>query len=147
MVLSSKIRHMINLWSIYALLGIFSLCLSKRASILSFTAFPKKMACNFLFNWKPSRAFLLETPLMGLFPPTRALESSLSPIVIFATNRGVCTIRGTDVVAPHGVPVDLLDRMLIVRNLPYSVAEMEQVRFCVVIRDLFFSTKGTKCWT
>jgi hypothetical protein len=24
----------------------------------------------------------------------RALESSLSPIVIFATNRGVCTIRG-----------------------------------------------------
>ena len=24
----------------------------------------------------------------------RALESSLSPIVIFATNRGICTIRG-----------------------------------------------------
>ena len=32
----------------------------------------------------------------------RALESSLSPIVIFATNRGMATIRGTDsVVAPH----------------------------------------------
>ncbi|CAM9489110.1 unnamed protein product [Ascophyllum nodosum] len=57
----------------------------------------------------------------------RALESSLSPIVIFATNRGVCTIRGTDVLAPHGVPVDLLDRMLIVRTLPYSVTEMEQI--------------------
>lgn len=45
----------------------------------------------------------------------RALESSLSPIVIFATNRGVCTIRGTDVLSPHGIPVDLLDRMLIIR--------------------------------
>jgi RuvB-like protein 1 (pontin 52) len=45
----------------------------------------------------------------------RALESSLSPIVIFATNRGVCTIRGTDVLSPHGVPVDLLDRMLVIR--------------------------------
>jgi len=57
----------------------------------------------------------------------RALESSLSPIVIFATNRGVCQIRGTDVLAPHGVPVDLLDRMLIVRTMPYSVEEMVQI--------------------
>mmetsp|Transcript_13627 Transcript_13627/g.16215 ORF Transcript_13627/g.16215 Transcript_13627/m.16215 type:complete len:199 (-) Transcript_13627:317-913(-) len=54
----------------------------------------------------------------------RALESSLSPIVIFATNRGVCTIRGTDVVSPHGVPVDLLDRMLIIRTMPYTLEEM-----------------------
>merc|ERR1711976_726828 len=50
----------------------------------------------------------------------RALESTLSPIIIFATNRGVCTIRGTDVLSPHGVPVDLLDRMLIIRTMPYS---------------------------
>merc|ERR1711871_982902 len=57
----------------------------------------------------------------------RALESSLSPIVVFATNRGVCNIRGTDVLAPHGVPVDLLDRMLIVRTMPYSVEEMVQI--------------------
>lgn len=67
------------------------------------------------------------------FTPTifRALESSLSPIVIFATNRGVCTIRGTDVLAPHGVPVDLLDRMLIIRTMPYSVPEMEMVSVAV----------------
>lgn len=57
----------------------------------------------------------------------RALESSLSPIVIFATNRGVCTIRGTDVLSPHGVPVDLLDRMLIIRTMPYSQEEMTQI--------------------
>ncbi len=40
----------------------------------------------------------------------RALESTLAPIVILATNRGMCTIRGTDIISPHGVPVDLLDR-------------------------------------
>jgi len=57
----------------------------------------------------------------------RALESSLSPIVIFATNRGVCTIRGTDIPSPHGIPVDLLDRMLIMRTMPYSLEEMVQI--------------------
>ena len=51
----------------------------------------------------------------------RALESSLSPFVIFATNRGMCEIKGTDISSPHGIPVDLLDRLLIIRTLPYSV--------------------------
>ena len=32
----------------------------------------------------------------------RALESSLSPIVIFATIRGICNIRGMDISSPHG---------------------------------------------
>ena len=40
----------------------------------------------------------------------RALESTLAPVVILATNRGMCTIRGTDMISPHGIPVDLLDR-------------------------------------
>jgi len=57
----------------------------------------------------------------------RALESTLAPIVVFATNRGVCTVRGTETLSPHGVPVDLLDRMLIVRTMPYSLEEMEQI--------------------
>jgi RuvB-like protein 1 (pontin 52) len=57
----------------------------------------------------------------------RALESTLAPIVIFATNRGVCTVRGTDVLSPHGIPVDLLDRMLIIRNLPYNLEEVIQI--------------------
>ena len=57
----------------------------------------------------------------------RALESTLAPIVVFATNRGVCQIRGTDISSPHGVPLDLLDRMLIIRTMPYSVEEMVQI--------------------
>merc|ERR1711912_84249 len=57
----------------------------------------------------------------------RALESTLAPIVVLATNRGMCTIRGTDVQAPHGIPIDLLDRVMIIRTLPYSVEEITQV--------------------
>eukprot|EP00946_MAST-07B_sp_MAST-7B-sp1_P005250 g5250.t1 len=57
----------------------------------------------------------------------RALESTLAPIVVFATNRGICTVRGTEILSPHGVPVDLLDRMLIIRTMPYSTEEMVQI--------------------
>merc|ERR1711879_803980 len=57
----------------------------------------------------------------------RALESTLSPIIVFATNRGICTIRGTDIVSPHGVPVDLLDRLVIIRTMPYATDEIVQV--------------------
>lgn len=57
----------------------------------------------------------------------RALESTLAPIVVFATNRGMCTIKGTDMVSPHGIPIDLLDRLLIIRTLPYVPEEMMQI--------------------
>ena len=57
----------------------------------------------------------------------RALESSLAPIVIFATNRGICEIKGTDMSAPHGVPIDLLDRLVIIRTLPYTAEEMVKI--------------------
>merc|ERR1712195_273941 len=57
----------------------------------------------------------------------RALESTLAPIVVFATNRGMCTIKGTDMISPHGMPVDLLDRLVIVRTLPYVPEEMMQI--------------------
>lgn len=57
----------------------------------------------------------------------KSLESTLSPIVIFATNRGVCQIRGTDILSPHGVPTDLLDRMLVVRTIQYSQEEMVKI--------------------
>ncbi len=36
------------------------------------------------------------------------------------------TCRGTeDVKAPHGVPIDLLDRLLIVRTIPYTIDEIK----------------------
>merc|ERR1712060_681812 len=57
----------------------------------------------------------------------RALESTIAPIVIFATNRGICPIRGTDMASPHGIPVDLLDRLCIIRTMPYTPQEMIQI--------------------
>lgn len=58
----------------------------------------------------------------------RALESTISPIVILASNRGVCTIRGTeDITSPHGIPSDLLDRLLIVGTVTYQPDEIKTI--------------------
>ena len=57
----------------------------------------------------------------------RALESTLAPIVVLATNRGICTIRGTDMVSPHGIPVDLLDRLLIIKTTNYGLEELMKI--------------------
>jgi RuvB-like protein 1 (pontin 52) len=57
----------------------------------------------------------------------RALESVLAPIVILATNRGHCTIRGTDIVSPHGMPIDLLDRLMIVKTGNYNLEDIIKI--------------------
>ena len=57
----------------------------------------------------------------------RALESPMSPIVILATNRGNAVVRGTDVTSAHGIPLDLLDRLLIIRTRPYTDPEHRQI--------------------
>ena len=59
----------------------------------------------------------------------RALESSIAPIVVLASNRGLTTVRGSDdgVKAPHGCPPDLIDRLLIVRTLPYNQEEIKTI--------------------
>ena len=68
----------------------------------------------------------------------RALESPMSPYVVFASNRGVCTIRGTEydgvvggsgqgIRSPHGIPIDLLDRCMIVKTDLYSRQEIRKV--------------------
>ncbi|KAK0537773.1 RuvB ATP-dependent DNA helicase pontin [Tilletia horrida] len=68
----------------------------------------------------------------------RALESTISPHVILATNRGHAIVRGTEydgqpgsgqggIAAPHGIPVDLLDRCMIVRTAPYEREDIREV--------------------
>ena len=57
----------------------------------------------------------------------RALESDQAPIVIMATNRGITKIRGTDYHSPHGLPIDLLDRSLIISTKPYNPKEISQI--------------------
>uniref|UniRef100_A0A0A9Y461 RuvB-like helicase n=2 Tax=Lygus hesperus TaxID=30085 RepID=A0A0A9Y461_LYGHE len=50
----------------------------------------------------------------------RALEDEMSPVVIMATNRGITKIRGTNYNSPHGIPIDLLDRMIIIPTSSYT---------------------------
>lgn len=57
----------------------------------------------------------------------RALESESAPVVIMATNRGITKIRGTNYKSPHGLPLDLLDRALIITTQPYTEKEIGQI--------------------
>ncbi|GGP21154.1 TATA box-binding protein [Thermocladium modestius] len=58
---------------------------------------------------------------------SRAMEGELSPIIIMATNRGLTKIRGTDIESPHGVPLDMLDRLVIIRTRPYNADEVREI--------------------
>jgi RuvB-like protein 2 len=54
----------------------------------------------------------------------RALENDMAPILIMATNRGITRIRGTNYKSPHGIPLDLLDRSIIIPTVPYSEGDL-----------------------
>jgi len=57
----------------------------------------------------------------------RALENDMAPVLVTATNRGITKIRGTDYESPHGIPIDLLDRMLIINTDPYTNDEVQKI--------------------
>ncbi|MCD6530314.1 RuvB-like helicase [Candidatus Bathyarchaeota archaeon] len=57
----------------------------------------------------------------------RAIESELVPIIILATNRGVTTIRGTDVKSPLGFPLDLIDRSVIIATQEYDAESIREI--------------------
>ena len=61
----------------------------------------------------------------------RALESDMAPVLVIATNRGISKIRGTEYKSPHGIPLDLLDRLMIVSTVPY---EQEEIRTILKVR-------------
>lgn len=57
----------------------------------------------------------------------RALEAELAPIVIMASNRGNARIRGTEYSSPHGLPLDFLDRVVIISTQPYSLQDISEI--------------------
>lgn len=57
----------------------------------------------------------------------RALEDDFAPIVVMATNRGVSQTRGTGYKSPHGVPLDLLDRSIIIHTSNYTGDEIRTI--------------------
>ncbi|EUC36051.1 hypothetical protein COCVIDRAFT_11064 [Bipolaris victoriae FI3] len=80
----------------------------------------------------PGVLFIDEVHMLDLEAFTflnRALESPLSPLVILASNRGNTHIRGGTNLPPsaHGIPTDLLARLLIIPTHPYSPAEISSI--------------------
>jgi RuvB-like protein 2 len=57
----------------------------------------------------------------------RALEDDFAPIVIMATNRGISKTRGTNYKSPHGLPMDLLDRSIIIHTGAYNSDEIRTI--------------------
>merc|ERR1711942_163167 len=57
----------------------------------------------------------------------RALEDNMAPVVVMATNRGITKIRGTQYTSPHGMPLDLLDRTIIIPTTQYEEKELKQI--------------------
>ena len=62
---------------------------------------------------------------MTLSAEVKTVGQDLSVLFVFYSGRS--EIRGTDVMSSHGIPRDLLDRLLIIRTLPYSEEEMVQI--------------------
>lgn len=87
----------------------------------------------------PGVLFIDEAHLLDLECFTflnRAIESPLAPIIVFATNRGICEVRGecggagsatSPMLSPHGIPRDLLDRLLIIRTTPYDTPDISTI--------------------
>ncbi|MCS7098971.1 MAG: RuvB-like domain-containing protein, partial [Sulfolobales archaeon] len=58
---------------------------------------------------------------------SKIMESEFAPIIIMATNRGMTRIYGTDIESPHGIPLDILDRLLIIPIRPYTREEIKEI--------------------
>ena len=57
----------------------------------------------------------------------RAMEDDMAPVVVMATNRGITKIRGTSYTSPHGMPLDLLDRTIIIPTTQYEEKDLRQI--------------------
>jgi len=57
----------------------------------------------------------------------KVIETKFSPNFFFVTNRTEEKINGLNYISPHGIPVDFLDRFLILSTYPLSKIEIEQI--------------------
>jgi RuvB-like protein 2 len=67
----------------------------------------------------------------------RAMEQEMAPLIVLASNRGLARVRGDEeekekekessAAVPHGIPGDLLDRLLIITTTDYSREEIRSI--------------------
>lgn len=78
----------------------------------------------------------------------KAIESDLAPVLVMASNRGITVIRGTKYKAPHGLPLDLLDRLLIISTKPYEEKEVDEIlRIRCEEEDIAITEKASEVLT
>ena len=93
-------------------------------------------------SWPPTAASPSTPPLAHAFSrlhascplPLRVRRASLYATFMATVESRTCTrpsslnrIRGTNYMAPHGMPLDLLDRLLIVSAEPYTMEEINLI--------------------
>lgn len=61
----------------------------------------------------------------------RALESNYAPVLVMASNRGMTRVRdgqnSYDEPSPHGIPADLLDRLVVVSMDKYTSEDLKEI--------------------
>nr|XP_027205461.1 ruvB-like helicase 2 [Dermatophagoides pteronyssinus] len=57
----------------------------------------------------------------------RVLDTPYAPLLILASNKGVCPLRGTSLRFLHGIPPDFLDRLLAISTQPLGREELRGV--------------------
>jgi RuvB-like protein 1 (pontin 52) len=67
----------------------------------------------------------------------------MAPTVILATNRGQALVRGTtDIVSPHRIPVDLLDRYVRRSIIVFIYGCRSLIHRILILRCLIVKTDG-----
>lgn len=84
------------------------------------------------------------------------IHEALAVVLSFFIVSGMMQIRGTDMMSPHGIPVDLLDRLVIIRTLQYVLEEIiailstrakvsSQPSFCNALLAAWCTTEFVAC--
>ena len=71
------------------------------------------------------------------------IESFLSPSIILSTENSDLKVNNADFISSHGIPVDFLDRFLIIQTNPYSYKEIKEILLLKANKEmLYFSNQA-----
>ena len=118
--------------------AVFALCVYIHDGGMAVGLFVRT-CCMYALSLDSAYVAFTHTSPMALSPPSPHLTiqhqyqpsptptptaTDTAPVLIMATNRGMARIRGTAYESPHGIPMDLLDRAMIIATSPYSEDEV-----------------------
>nr|UXY87468.1 hypothetical protein 1634Bnrm3_p101 [Cryptomonas sp.] len=75
---------------------------------------------------------------------SKNIESVLSPVFILSTNNSTLKINGIGFSSPHGIPVDVIDRFLVIQTSPHSYCELRKILSSKADDDLLYLDENAK---